>query len=306
MYGMPEESGKKYPVKNGAIVQLMMLGTTQTYLYLKALEAENASRKEEAKELGRPFKPLKPNYKDGGMAIKCAILAQDNEAVPFNQSAIVYFEMPTPDQIYAKPNGAFKYEKGGTLVAYNGKPKISALIPSAKPSIIYDEATNKPISIDSLNLDDALVKEQYRDLIVSEEYRVTAWENILKYWDSVTEAKAVEDLGLHFAKLKLLCNLTDSKVNYILPKLGLTFTAQAVIANEYLNFVTIDRWNKETKSYTLYSDLKVTEPTTEDEEYAIELVAKEMAFRKEAIAKKAVKKDTRNLDDASSWGDDAE
>lgn len=301
MFGLEEvENGKKLPVQHDDIVTLMLIGYGFPYKYIKELEKINEERKKETEDIGKKFIPIKPSHRDGGVTYRAVMLSVNNQSIPFTKDSIVYFDAPTPDWIYATPNMSFKFEKGGGYSIKNGKPNVVNLLPSAKPAVKYEDG--KKIDISELDLTDKFVRQQYADLVSTEEQRVAQWEAMLKYWDNIDEDTALKDLHTFFARTRFLCRISDGKVKYVEPALGVTFTAKANIYKGYLGFDSVGFYDRDSKSFPIYSTCNVQDPTDEDVAYAEQLLDKEANLRKEAYTKKEIPK--APADQSEGWGDD--
>ena len=183
-------SGPTNGLKEGEIVDCMLIGFDYTTGHKKEVDEYNKKGKEEAEALGDPFVERKYSFKEGGVAWKIAVLrrniknygdgkvdgeivwkSEGESLVKPSYTATCTFQQLTPKQIlsYKTATGILigdMFQLGGGSQMIKEKPKVVKLLPSVKVSKDWGsgiEANAVPPGRE----------EQYKDLIKQEKERLS-------------------------------------------------------------------------------------------------------------------------------------
>lgn len=321
MFGYEDKQGYVNPnaLKDGEIVDVMILGWRFKSSYLEALKKENDIKKTEAEDLGDEFVPKQASVKEGGMTFDYAVIKRNrgngvpkeyvfgsdetNLVEPYFQ-CFGQFDVDTPKQIQDKGFdtqrrvGGNGLTKDGNVYMINEFPKASSQRNINGKWTPFEEI---PEFID-----------KYPEYKLDEETRQADWEKVNEAYKGLSEQEVLEGLLLNTSRRFLMCHIVDKKPCYILPKKGVTFRCRIDVNSKGFPFISVlksitveGEWNT-----TYYSAYNTYEPTQDDIDYAdalIKLKNDNKEKRIEAKKNKAEQKEEKMVEQEEFepfWDDD--
>lgn len=231
-------------LQHGELCDWIITDITFPPAYLKELAELNNERKKDAEALGDTYKPLKPTYKDGGMAIKVAAVRRkivenpdgtttsqvvwkddgDGLLAPDYVATATFQHLPPQKHLTIEgKNGRYgdMFSWGGGKDLKDGKPSRTMLFESVKP-IKEKTKDGSYISVSDLTPGQA---EQYATLINKENNRKNSWKKLISMWEEASEEDRETFLMNIIAKRLFICNITDGKPEYLKLTEGIVFRA---------------------------------------------------------------------------------
>ncbi len=323
MFGYEDKQGYVNPnaLKDGEIVDVMILGWRFQPAYLKAIADENKIAKEHAEGLGDDFKAKQPTVKEGGMTFDYAIIKRDRKGGTPKEyifgtditaltepTYVCYgqFDADVPNQIQRK---GFNYQQrvGGQGIDRNGNPFIVNDFPRADDKYFVNGAFTSFAEIPEF-------ADGYDELNEKEKKRQSDWDIVTKVFEGLSEEQVIEGLKENTAKRFLMCHIPagQKKVIYILPEKGVIFRCKVAInKNGYTTLIAFETKKVGDKYETIYYSNFNTYPVTpENVEYAnaiIKLKADNKKAREEAKKNKAEQKEEKMVEQEEFepfWDDD--
>ena len=199
--------GSLYDFKENERLKLIVIEIGHTYAYEKLKKEEQKKRDEQCDAFGETLEPLPLSFKEGGIRVKCVVLARGNSAdnailtpictanTPKENMIIVSFEMPTPFVI--KNKSRWQYQRGfDTDKIRNGSPMYVNILPAINETTAILPSGKVPVS--KLTSADKETDEG-KDALMKEADRVAEWEAVLSLWNQLSEKEAENFLKHLFA-----------------------------------------------------------------------------------------------------------
>ena len=321
MFGYEDNQGYVNPnaLKDGEIVDVMILGWRFQPAYLKAIADENKIAKEQAEGLGDDFKAKQPTVKEGGMTFDYAIIKRDRKGGTPKEyifgtditaltepTYVCYgqFDVDTPNQIQKKGFN-FQQKVGGHGLNREGNLWITYHFPNAT-DVQYVQG--KPVPFNEIP--DFI--DNYTEFVEKEQKRQSEWKMIEEKYAEWTEEQVIEKLKDNTARRFLMCHIVDGqkKVVYILPEKGVMFRCKISVNSKGYTSLLAFKTNQKPKPTEFYSAFNTFSPSQEDIEYAnaiIKLKADNKKAREEAKKNKAEQKEEKMVEQEEFdpfWDDD--
>lgn len=277
------------PLKNDTLGKFIITEIVFPYTYLSQVKEINKERRTEAEYLEEDYTELIPTFKEGGLAIRCALISykdgdiwnktvsqDDMGKYVLNNSFNIFTEvdMLPIDKILnvTTSNGAKfgdVYRLGGddTFNA-DGTPKTYNMFPSVKTSreLIELRSRNKTLTDEERNK----IKEEYIG-------RMQVWERLVKSWKELTDDEVETFLKNRLSKRLMLWDpdTQGKKVKYVPVQPGIIFQGK-IRKQENSNYfrIVVLEWSKAGNKWTVnnYGD-KITKPNNDTLQMAKDLNA---------------------------------
>jgi len=244
-----KSAGNSNWLKNGEIVDVILLQRVPINRFKKILDEANTAEKEKADSLGLPFEPKKYSFKNEGIAWDYAIVARSKDGVdPIHKvlsfegdkildPGIKYtgrLEQSSMPRLKEFPNS--KCIKGGIeTFNENGNVRIERLLPNPYP----EKDWSSGIRVDELTDEN---REFHIDLIEAEELRQAEWKDLLEAYNQLDEEAALDALETHMAQVYLMgAEQEDKTFQYIRPQKGMMIRAKLKIEKEkYMKLIPFE------------------------------------------------------------------
>lgn len=289
-----EATAYKSSLFNNDIVEFIIREVTFPNSYLEEIQKKNDKIGKQNDKMGTNKPYIKPNHKEGGMALNVTILNRTNEdgeiqefddelatEKALHQSIV----MLTPQQFYDRGYD-FKHERRGgkTILGQANKyigmfnkdtaePYIYDLYPSVQEYAVWDNGQKIKVAseITDDDLNDLENGKEYQRILENENARIAQWEKILEHWKTIDEDDAKNFLLLALSS-RLLLHETEPKKGtiYLFPEEGMRFQMKVKKKGKYTNFISFE-WDKHANNgkggYIHYSN-GTSLPNEKDKELA--------------------------------------
>lgn len=254
-------------IQDGEIIEIMLLD--YTLAGTKRFQEQESKRAEECKVVGIDFEPIDPTFKELGICWKYAVITRikfdDNEKEKVFKSEAGKLIEPNyfcygqineyPPKLLFKNN--WNYQRYGGSSEVNPKtlaPVITAILPNAFTEMDWKNKVRA----------DAIPKGQegnFGKLIKDESIRKSKWNQIIDYFDNISEDEGFKvlnkALGMRF--LNCIFNADKNEFDYLPFSKGTILRCKAIKPNKFLEVISLE-YLKSKKGFEIYSALNAVEP----------------------------------------------
>ena len=287
-------------IKDGELVDVLLLESTYPRVYLDELEKRNNAEKEKCEALNTEFKAIEPSHKEAGILWKYAVVFRTGGFKDDEEPSEAVFK-PVEDGQLQEPRyicygqitlypPALLYQKGWNFQQWGGsvklsksdKPYINEMLPNAMVS------RNRETGVKANEIPEGQ-EEKFATLVAKEKTRIIDWEELINIWNKANEKQCRQLLDKWFSKMYMLCyfDVDKNQFIYVSPEPGIKFRAR-VKKDKYIN-LEVFKYNSSIKNYEYFSVFNTYEVQPEDLQLAKKIIDLRNRMKAERETKRSKK-----------------